>query len=192
MRLTFFYLCLFLLNLHVDVSAQPVVFSSERLEIVIYEEFYTLKGQYWFENNNFNTSHTALFYPFVINDELAFPDSFRISTALSPGVIDYKRSGNGIIFKLSIPPQSTKSYSIFYKQPYKKDKIEYILTSTREWKKPLVSAEYVIDVPKNVRLKSISYEIDSLKYFNNYTRYIIRRNNFMPDKNLIIKLDKGD
>jgi len=66
---------------------------------------------------------------------------------------------------------------------------EYILTTTKEWNKPLAEAEYAIKIPKKFKLAFNSLGYDDKILNKGFTVYELKKNNFMPDKNFKIRWD---
>jgi hypothetical protein len=64
--------------------------------------------------------------------------------------------------------------------------MEYILTTTKQWKRPLVFAEYYIHIPSKLQLKDPSYKFDLIDVTASSKTYFLKKKNFMPDKNLAV------
>ena len=96
----------------------------------------------------------------------------------------------GILFQIHVQPKDTVIISVDFTQqaPYKI--MEYILTTTSEWKMPLKEADYIIKMPDDLRLVSSSLGYDSTKTDNKFSLFYLHKKNFMPDKNLIINWRK--
>ena len=60
------------------IEAQSISFKKEIIEVKIIKDFCTLTGDYFFENDSFNIEETQIYYPFVINNSLLFPDSISV------------------------------------------------------------------------------------------------------------------
>lgn len=76
--------------------------------------------------------------------------------------------------------------TVFYSQKALANQCEYILTSTREWNRPLQFARYIIKIPEDMHLVYISMDYQEEKIQNNQHIYSISRVDFMPKENLKI------
>ena len=66
-------------------------------------------------------------------------------------------------------------------------KMEYLLTSTRQWKRPLEFATYIVKLPLQSKIEDFSLEYDQLIWKNGEQILTVRRKNYMPEDNLRIK-----
>lgn len=92
----------------------------------------------------------------------------------------------GILFQIQVQPKDTVVIQVDFTQqtPYKV--MEYILSTTSEWKSPLKEADYIIKLPDNLQLVNSSLGYDSTKNENKFNYFYLHKKNFMPEKNLII------
>lgn len=166
--------------------SQSLSFIKERIEMTISDSSFTIAGKYFFLNKNNKQFTTTLFYPFVINENVGFPDSISIKNKNSIP-ISYTKSKKGIFFTIKALPKDTSEFSAFYRQRNLIKKAEYILTTTQNWNIPLQKAEYIVNLPYNLKLKSISLQPDSIKNNLSYKTYLITKENFMPLVNLVVE-----
>ncbi|GAB6282374.1 MAG: hypothetical protein STSR0008_11190 [Ignavibacterium sp.] len=191
--LTTFLFLFCLLNLY----PQTVFFFKEKIEVIIEDEDFIVIGDYFFLNKSNQEIKLNLFYPFKINENLSYPDSINVTNKINSH-IDFIQEREGILIPLNITPNDTTFFNVYYKQRSSINKAEYILTTTKHWKQPLQSAEYIIKIPEQFILKDISLKpyIEKTEYTydgNNssvkllYQTYLINKKNFMPDTNLIVE-----
>ena len=178
--------CIIFIFLAVNVYCQSVQFFREKIELHIYDSYCNLKGYYYFKNISKKEISTILYYPFVVNDELPYPDSVSIKELVNNTEVDFLVSEKGIRFPLHIPEKSIIIYEINYFQRTPANKMEYILTTTQKWKRPLFEAEYIITIPNNTKLYIKSFSFDKKKYLDDRNIYYMKKKNFMPKENLII------
>lgn len=182
-----------LLNLY----PQPVSFFKEKIEIIIEDKDFIVIGDYYFLNKSNQELKINLFYPFKINEHLSYPDSINVTNKIN-SPIHFTKEREGILIPLNIVSNDTAYFNVYYKQKSSINKAEYILTTTKYWKQPLQSAEYIIKIPEQFILKDISLKpyIEKTEYTSNtnnsflkplYQTYLINKNNFMPDTNLIVE-----
>ncbi len=169
------------------IQSQSLNFKKENIEITIDRDYSYVKGDYYFESTGFNQSEFQIYYPFVVNELLDFPDSISVYNASLSKNIPFKKLANGISFHLSPEPYSLNKIEIYYRQKIRGNYFEYILTTTEQWKKPLEKSEFIINLPCSYTDVEISFKEDSSKTVKDFKQYSITKKNFMPDHNLIIK-----
>ena len=169
-----------------NLCSQVPNFIQERIDVFVYEEYAEVEGIYYFYNPHTTPTHNSFYYPFVINDYLLYPDSISAKYDKTGEKINIRKSKSGVHFVLSIPPGDTCIYKVFYCQKVKNQQMEYILTTTKQWKRPLAFAEYYIHVPSNLQLKDTSYKFDLVGETASSKTYFLKKKNFMPDKNLVV------
>lgn len=162
-------------------------FVKEKIELTIYEDVCRIEGHYIFRNNETTHIKRSLFYPFPIDSTLFYPDSIKIINVKENENISFIQSKSGIYFPIEILAKKAVFYKVIYSQKVKNNQIEYILTSTQKWGKPLEQAQFIIKLPLKLDLKYLSYKYDEKIEENNFIIFKIHKKNFMPEKNLIVK-----
>lgn len=178
----FFLFCSFLWQ---GTYAQSLQFFGEKIEVTIHEKYAEVNGNYHLRNNSLQPIRRTLFYPFTINQNLPYPDS--ISVTLNKASIPFQRKNDGIIFSMEIAPDSIEVYEVYYSQKTPANEMEYILTSTQRWQKPLRFAEYIIKLPQQLLLKYLSLNPSEMAVDGEYEIYRVFRNDYMPKTNLIVE-----
>jgi hypothetical protein len=182
LKLTFFLLTALSYNI---TLSQPLQFAKEKIEVKINEGYSVVTGNYTFLNKNKNELRSTLFYPFPVSLSLSYPDTISAYDQ-NHKAIPFTKSSAGIYFNIRMPADSETTVNVKYCQKTSSDTMKYILTSTQNWIHPLENAEYKIMLPKEFDLEDISikpYKKDS-DSTNNI--YIINKENFMPETDLII------
>jgi len=179
------FLLFFTLSYYNIILSQPLQFAKEKIEVKIYNGYAVVTGDYTFTNKNKNKLRSTLFYPFPVNQSHFYPDTISVYDQHNKTIL-FTKSSTGIYFRISVFPDSGTTISVKYSQRISSDTMKYILTSTQTWKHPLEKAEYIVSLPKQFDLKDISikpYKKDSDSTDN---IYIINKQNFMPETDLII------
>lgn len=165
--------------------AQSLQFFGEKIEITVHDEHAEVRGEYHFKNNSNQTVQRTLFYPFEINEDLPYPDS--ISVMHDEKAISFNLQNDGIGFSVTIPPENISVYEVFYSQKTPARKMEYILTTTQRWQKPLHFAEYILKMPLNLQLTYLSLTDPEWEIKDNYKIYRIHKTNYMPTANFRVE-----
>jgi len=184
-----FSVCVFLLLVDIpfqQLKPQPIRFSEENIEILINDEYAIVNGKYTFRNKSNEEVNRTLFYPFPINQFLTYPDRIEVFDQDNK-IIPFSKSSSGMYFSLIVPPKEESIIKVTYSQKLLSNEMKYILTTTQNWKSPLQKAEYKISLPLEFELKGLSLKADSIYSNSTYNIYYINKENFMPDKDLIIK-----
>ena len=101
--------------------------------------------------------------------------------------ITFSAFNQGILFPLLVQPREEAVYEVIYCQKTPRQKMEYILITTKAWKKPLNQAEFVIKLSTDLQLKYLSMPRDSVKVSSPSISYFITRQQFMPNSNLVVE-----
>jgi hypothetical protein len=128
-----------------------------------------------------------MYYPFSLNYDLTAPDSIVVTDLSCNQIIAFGRYNQGILFPLMIPPGKKAIYQVFYCQNTPRYTMEYILTTTRVWERPLDHAEFIIKLSTDMLLKYMSIPWDSVKISSSTRFYFITRQQYMPDSNLVVE-----
>ena len=167
--------------------AQPLEFYKEDLELSVEKNNFKLKGKYYFCNTSSEAVKQLIMYPFPEDGSL-FGKIDSVSVYCEGFLIPLKNiSLSGVRFDVDVEPYKSKCYDIYYSQQLLANKAKYILMTTQKWGKPLKSASYNIALPEKWLLDSLSYQYDTSYIQNNKQIYYWERNDFMPDKDIVIE-----
>jgi hypothetical protein len=169
---------------------QSLHFMQEEIEITIGKENCIVKGKYYFSNPGLDALNRAIYYPFYIDDSTLYPDSITVTDATKNERINFAKVNKGVTFAIHLDPESVAIIEVTYLQKTLAKKMEYILTTTRKWGKPLEAAEFLIKIPAFYQLKYISLEYDRMIKEHGFCIYKIARKEFYPDQNLIISWEE--
>lgn len=183
--LGFWFIDIILILLSWDsLPGQSLQFYGEKIEVYIQGEHALVKGEYYFKNNTKQSIRRTLYYPFVINQDLAWPDSISVYQLSEKKMLNFRETKKGILFTLQVTADSTVIYKVTYRQRTPNRKMEYILTTTQKWGHPLVFAEYTLILPIGHELLKISLPPDSRQIINHNQIVKINRQNYLPEQNL--------
>ena len=178
---------LFILLFFSIMPAQNLQFFRERIELNVNGATCTVNGFYYFKNESGKAVKHTLYYPFVVNDSLPYPDSISVSNYFNQKSIGFQKTKEAIRFSVSVPAKSIMAYKVTYRQQTPARKMEYILTTTKFWGKPFQIAEYLIILPDSLTLTFSSLKNLKKLVVNGKVQHYIRLENYLPGKNFIIK-----
>jgi hypothetical protein len=170
-----------------SLPAQSLQFYGEKIEISILGDNALVTGEYYFRNNTSQSIRRTLYYPFVINRDLTWPDSISVYQVSEKKSLTFRKSKEGILFTLQVPADSTVIYKVIYRQRTPSRKMEYILTTTRRWNEPLSFAEYLIRLPKSFMLQYLSLKPSEIDDVLDSQIYKIQKNDYSPETNLTVQ-----
>lgn len=171
----------------ISLYAQSPQFVDEMIEVRVYGEYCTVVGTYSFKNHGTSDASWTVFYPLLNNADLPFPDSLFVMNIETKDTVTVTAARNGISYSISVPASKTRKYKVYYRQRTPARRMEYILTSTRQWGRPLERATFSIIIPDSFLLASISIPFNDVENRWNERVYHIRKNNFLPRNNLVIR-----
>lgn len=178
---------IFILLIATNIFAQSPDFFRERIEIGIHHNACDVTGTYYLKNSSEQDMMRMFYYPVVVNDQIDFPDSVRVTKRISGDKIKYIVSERGVSFTLNIPAKSIIVIDVYYHQKISGNAFEYILLTTKNWHKPLDFAEYQITIPADMKITQISYPFKKAFLKNGRSVYTLEKKDFEPDKNIIIR-----
>lgn len=170
--------------------SQPIDFFQEEIDINVNDNNCAVTGKYYFKNVSSKGIKKSLYYPFFIDTNSLYPDSIVVTDFVRNKNIKFKKLEKGVSFSIYIESKSISIIEVFYKQKTLSNKMEYILTTTKFWGKPLELAKFNIKLPKKYKLEYISYKQDENLEQKEHNIYKITKKDFLPEENLIIKWNK--
>jgi hypothetical protein len=175
-----------------NAFGRQIEFASEEIELTVADSSCAVRGWYWFKNKSPRAAEIVLFYPFVVNERLPYPETIDVTEGGSNRRVRFTKTKDGIYFSISVRAFATALYKVFYLQRTLKQSMEYLLRTTAEWKKPLEYGLYRVRVPEQYVLTS-STMLFSQKYKQNGEWiYEACEEQFMPSKDFIIQWQRRE
>jgi hypothetical protein len=168
------------------VVFQPLNFYREEIEVQVEEHTCFVTGTYYFKNNTSESVEQSLYYPFVVNDSLPFPDKVSVRQANSDRTVSCSRADKGIYFTIQLQPRSIGVYEVSFRQKTPFGFMEYILTTTSQWHTAFERAQYRVRVPKTHRLTFLSLNGSIKEQRGEQVIYTVRKEKYLPAQNLVI------
>ncbi len=188
-----FFIALLFLFISGYLYPQSLSFYKEKIEVIVEQNDFIVLGDYYFQNNSNDDTQVSLYYPYKITNDILYPDSVKVM-GKNGEVFSYSKGKDGIFIPLKVKANDSSFFKVYYRQKNLTNKAEYILTSTQNWNHPLSEAEYVIKLPMEFKLRDISIkpfkEIPAQAEQGSYKTFLIKKQNFMPETNLIIEWER--
>ncbi|MBN1326328.1 MAG: DUF4424 family protein [Candidatus Cloacimonetes bacterium] len=180
------FLTLLFACISIALPAQ-VNFIAEEINFCLSKNHFSVEGYYHFRNNSTTAVSRLLFYPFPLDScygEVTDIKAVMIEGDSTSILLDHHT--NGLSFTISILPGETAVYLLAYVQELRCNRAEYILTTTRSWKKPLENVDYRLTVSQDIIVDSLSILPDSISVSETERQFYWHRKNFFPDRNFIV------
>lgn len=156
----------------------PIDFFREQISIEISTDQAKVTGEYFFKNLTSEAKKVTFYYPFPVDSVQLYPSFIVIDCP-------YTKDSTGLQFAMSIGAKAKEDFKITYVQPLKARRFRYITITTREWKRAITEAKFIITAPRDLHLK-INYSIAKKIESGNNIVYTIVQESFFPDTDLII------
>lgn len=176
--------CLLILTL---AGKAQLDFYGEELEFGIDSLYFSVKGNYYFRNQAGREIMPVIYFPFCKSKWEKPVDTMFVFDQSDPGH-PFKVNINDTVanFSLILQPFSQKQVVIYYRQHHDGQRVCYILTSTRNWGKPLEFATYRLVTSNIIKIQKISMIPDKISDFGNMTIYSWEKKNFMPEDDFTV------
>lgn len=174
-------------SLAVTSYGQQVDFYREDVTLHLSDKYFIVNGDYYFRNHTNSKVKRLLFYPIDDMNGKSLVDSSAIIDITGNAAAKIKRNmSSGMYFEITIEANDTALYHIAYRQPVVSDSVRYILLTTKQWRKPLEEAAYTLVADNSIKIQSLTYRPDTVYQFEAMKVYHWRKENFLPEKDIII------
>jgi len=165
-------------------NAQNISFYKEHIIFKIENGYFHVNGTYYLKNYRNSNNNIVLFYPFPTDTIYSEVDSLVIySIETNQEITDYKINEKGVLFSCEV--DSVTALLISYCQKLKGNEAKYILSTTKQWMKPLEEAVFELIVPVELSITSFSYPPESSLRIGNKIIYYWRKEDFMPIEDMV-------
>ncbi len=166
-------------------------FTGENVTITIAPPRVTVEGTYTFYNAGDEPEKLELNYPFPRGPGLGKPENISVRDA-GGGDIPFSWKRHDVAFEVTVPPQSEAVVSVAYEQRFDGCEYKYILTSTRDWQRPIGKAVFAVEVPPQLAPVEGSSALKEVPAREGVVRYELRRDDFYPDVDLVLHWKRPD
>lgn len=190
MKTRFFFVFIILIITSFESHCQHVEFYKEDLKFSIDNDWFKVRGTYFFRNLTGDTIRKYLIYPFPEERVYGKIDSVTVINRNDFSKTNELRGINskGAFFVIKILPRGTAVYEISYQQQITSGKMKYIITSMNTWRNNLEVADFELTYPVKVCIGSINFLPDQAEIKNDKVVWKWNKTDFMPKKDIEICL----
>jgi hypothetical protein len=152
------------------------------LKFSVDKDNFIVDGIYYFTNLGKNPIEQNLLYPFPLTN-MGYVDSIYIFDLDRNLEIENRKVERFGTFNIKLEPFSTGKVSVHYIQKITSDYCKYVFKSSLSWRRPIESSSFQLKIPKDLKIDSISYQIDSTVVLDKHNVYFWEFKNFYPNKN---------
>ena len=91
-----------------------------------------------------------------------------------------------VLWKMEMDPRGETVIRVDYVQDIKRSHAVYIVTTTKEWKRPIELAEFEFRIPPELTDVELSFEPDRSDTVGDTLVLFMARRDFMPDADLVV------
>lgn len=176
-----------LFTLHASLftlNAQDISFFKENITMKLEKKTFYVSGNYFLRTTG--DQSITLVYPFPVDSLYGETDSLRIFNLTTNRIVEpLTVKKEAAVLKVDFGGNSEVEILIAYRQKLLGNRAEYILETTRAWKKPFEQADYELIVPEGLKVNTFSIAPDESIPAGSETIYYWTRRNFMPEVNMV-------
>ena len=138
---------------------------------------------------NLRTCHCQplIFNPFPIDTNASYPCRIAVYRGDCRTAVSFQRQPRGIEWRQNIRARKVDSTVVTYVQKVKKGFGQYIISTTRQWGKPLQNADFTVQVPSRMTLTFWSFQANSVTVKDDTTFYRSNFNSFWPEREMEVR-----
>jgi len=155
-----------------------------------------IEADYFYVTGNYYLKTTGdrsiiLVYPFPVDSLYGEVDSIYIFNLTSNTPVEFlDKKKNSLVFKADFGEFREIEILISYRQRLLGSRAEYILESTKGWRKPFEQADYQLIIPNDLEITLFSIPPDETVIADEERVYYWSRKNYMPEINMIFEFRK--
>lgn len=154
-------------------------FSREEVSLRVRPGTLEVAANYHFQWPGPDTVRARISYPFPLDSVHAFPDSVAF-----PGR-KFELADSAAGFWMRFRPRSEDSFQAWYRQPLRGNQARYIVTTTRQWQRPIDLARFRVEVPLSLGAR-LNYQPDSTTTTDSSIVWYFARREFWPSEDIVI------
>ena len=169
-------------------ALSPVRFCREYVTVEPSQGSTRVSALYYFRNDSDRPVKQGIRYPFPVDRFHLYPRVVRVweknGDDLRP--MGFVHRDRYVLWTMELEAREEKVVRVDYIQEIRRPRAVYIVTSTREWKRPIELAEFEFRIPAGLDSVSLSFEPDRRTVEGDTIVYYMRHTEFMPDADLVV------
>jgi hypothetical protein len=172
------------------VASRPS-FAGEDVTITLAPDRAYVTGVYRFRNAGDKPQPLKLRYPFARGPEVGEPENISVRDA-EGGDVPFSWKRHDVAFEVTVPPGGEAAVTVSFEQACRGCEYTYILTSTRNWGRPIDEARFAVVAPVQLAPVECPYEWEETPAAASLVRYEFSRDDFYPDVDLTLRWQRPD
>ncbi len=170
------------------VALSPVRFSREYVTVEPSRGATKVSALYYFRNDSDRRIRQGIRYPFPVDRFHLYPRVVRVwekrGDDLRP--MGFVHRDRYVLWNMELEPREEKIVRVDYFQEIRRPRAVYIVTTTKEWRRPIELAEFEFRIPAELDSVSLSFEPDTRTVVGDTIVYYMKQIDFMPDADLVV------
>jgi hypothetical protein len=160
-------------------------FTDEEVTITLSPDRVQTRGTYTFFNPADDETKLTLAYPFAAGNGMGPAENVAVHDEAGSS-IPFAWGDGEISFDVAVPAGGRADVAVSFEQPCAADNFTYILTTARQWPKPLERAQFVVEAPASFGPVASTYPLERLAYDGAVVKYGFTREKFRPEEELTL------
>jgi hypothetical protein len=166
----------------------PIRFYREYVTVEPSSGSTRVSALYYFRNESDRRVRQGILYPFPVDRFHLYPRVIRVWEKNGDELreMGFIRRDRHVLWTMELEPREERVVRVDYVQETRRPHAIYIVTTTKEWKKPIELAEFEFRVPAELDSVSLSFEPDRRTVEGDTIIYYMQQVDFMPDEDLVV------
>jgi hypothetical protein len=166
-------------------EATSCTFAAEEVTITLSPRTARVRGVYTFCNAGAEDASLAVTYPFAAADGLGAPENVAVCDEAGLAV-PFAWFGDEISFDVEVPAGGRADVVVAFEQRCAADRFTYLVTTTREWGRPLERARFIVETSASLGPVASTYPLERVADDGATVKYGFTRENFYPEEELTL------
>jgi hypothetical protein len=162
----------------------PVRFDGERIDVEVTRQTIHVHGLYHYQNSSHLPALLTLATPFPVDPDHLTPDAIALAEVEESGRIvkslELRGPQQAPSVRLLFRPREAKWIQLDYWQATRMASGRYLLSTTRDWGRPIAQAAFRLLLPEGYRLLSTNYPVSTAPAASRCQAFTFSRTNFYP------------
>lgn len=169
-------------------ALSPVRFHREYVKVEPSRRLTSVSALYYFRNESDRRVEQGISYPFPVDRFHLYPRVVRVwekngDDLRAMGFLHRERN---ILWSMEFDAGEEKVVRVDYTQEIRRPRAVYIVTTTKEWRRPIELAEFEFRVPAELDSVELSFEPDTRTVEGDTIVYRVKYTDFMPSEDLVV------